>query len=151
MGVSTPMEKGMSMAGFKLTHRNGRSRRGLATVELAVCLPVLVILVFGFIEATNVIFLKQRLTAAAYEGVRKVTAPTKTAADGIAAANSVLTQFNISGGTVTVTPNVTAATATGTQVFVKVEAPFSGNLCIKPFIIGKALTKIQATSVMIRQ
>jgi len=139
------------MIGSEWTCREGRSRKGIATVELAVCLPIMVILVLGFIEASSAIFLKQRLTASAYEGVRKVTAPTKTSADGITAANDVLTQFGISGGTITVTPNVTAATATGTQVSVKVEAPISSNSCIKPFIIGKTFTKIQATVVMIRQ
>lgn len=141
----------MSMGDSKLTSSNGRSRKGLATVELAVCLPVLVVLVFGFIEATNVIFLKQRLTSAAYEGVRKATAPTNTSADGIDAANAVLTQFNITGGTVTVTPTVTSTTAALTQVSVKVEVPLSSNLSMKPFIIGNAFSKIQATAVMLHQ
>ncbi len=47
-----------------------RKRNGTATVELAVCLPLIVIIAFGSIEATNMIFLEQRLTAAAYEGAQ---------------------------------------------------------------------------------
>jgi Flp pilus assembly protein TadG len=141
----------MSMADSELTHSKGRSRKGIATVELAVCLPLLVTLVLGFIEATNVIFLKQRLTAAAYEGVRKVTAPGQATADGVTAANAVLSQYSITDGIPSVTPEVTATTPTGTQVSVTVEAPISSNSCIGPFIIGKTLTKIQATAVMIRQ
>jgi Flp pilus assembly protein TadG len=131
--------------------RDGRSRRGMATVELAVCLPVLVVIVFGFMEATNAIFLKERLTSAAYEGARRVTAPTQTSATGIAAANAVLTQFGISGSSVTVTPTVTSSTATGTKVTVTVSAPFSSNSCMKPFIIGKQLVNISASAVMSHQ
>ena len=63
-------------------HRVARraSRKGTATVEFAVCLPVLVTIVLGSIEATNAIFLKQHLTAAAYEGARKATTPAETSA-----------------------------------------------------------------------
>ena len=44
------------------------NRRAVATVELAVCLPVLALLVLGSIEAASFIFLKQTLQVAAYEG-----------------------------------------------------------------------------------
>ena len=44
------------------------SRRGGG--ELAVCLPVVVLLVIATIEACSAMFLKQSLTVAAYEGVR---------------------------------------------------------------------------------
>ena len=40
-------------------------------VEFAVCLPMLMVLMLGSIEATSAIFLKQSLVAAAYEGVRE--------------------------------------------------------------------------------
>lgn len=47
-----------------------RSRRGAATAEFAVCLPVLVILVIGINETCSAIFLKEQVTIAAYEGAR---------------------------------------------------------------------------------
>lgn len=50
--------------------RPGKNRRGLAAIEFAICLPVLALLVFGSLEATAFIFLKQSLHVAAYEGVR---------------------------------------------------------------------------------
>jgi Flp pilus assembly protein TadG len=131
--------------------RKIRNRKGTATVELAVCLPIMVIIVFGFIESTNAIFLKERLTSAAYEGARRATAPSQTSATAVASANSVLTQYGISGGTITITPAVTSTTATGTSVSVSVTAPFSSNSCMQPFIIGKTIGNITATVVMIRQ
>ena len=41
-----------------------RKFSGVAAAEFAVCLPLIVLLVFGSIEATNYIFLKQTLNIA---------------------------------------------------------------------------------------
>ena len=120
-------------------------------MELAVCLPILVILALGSIEATNAIFLKQRLTAAAYEGARKATTIGQTGAAGSATAQSVLTQFGISGGTVSITPNISGTMSCGTQVSVSVTAPLSSNTGIKAYIIGKAISNVGATVVMDHQ
>ncbi len=131
--------------------RAARSRLGTATVELAVCLPILVVIGFGSIEATNAIFLKDRLTSAAYEGARAATTPGQTSAGATTVATSVLTQFGISGGSITITPTVTASTATGTQVTVTASAPFGSNSWMRPFIVGKAITTVTATVVMDHQ
>ena len=47
----------------------------MAVVELAVCLPVLVLIIMGSIEACNLTFLKQKLTEAAYQGAMVATQP----------------------------------------------------------------------------
>jgi len=132
-------------------HKESSNRRGVATVELAVCLPIMVIIVFGFIESTNAIFLKERLTSAAYEGARRASAPGQTAETATTYATNVLTQYGISGGTVTISPPVTTTTATGTRVTVSVAAPFSSNSCMQPFILGYTIGNITASVVMIRQ
>jgi Flp pilus assembly protein TadG len=136
---------------FESAGRIGRKRKGTAVVELAVCLPVLVVMALGFIEATNAIFLQERLTSAAYEGARRVTSPGKASSDGISAATSVLTQFSIAGGTVTITPTVTTSTTTGTQVTVSVSAPLASNTFMKPFIVGNIVTNCTAKVVMVHQ
>ena len=67
-------------AGFQHHH----NRRGVAAVEFAVCLSVIVLLVFGSIEASSFIFLKQSLSVACYEGIREASkseATHATAAD----------------------------------------------------------------------
>lgn len=52
-------------------HRKQRHRRrGIAVVELAICLPVLVLLLLSTIEACVMLQLKQNLTVTAYEGAR---------------------------------------------------------------------------------
>ena len=45
-------------------------RKGTATAELAVCLPVLVLLVIGVNEICSALYLKEQATIAAYEGSR---------------------------------------------------------------------------------
>ena len=51
--------------------RGRRSVSGVAAVEFAVCLPLLVTLTIGTIEACNIIQLKHDLTIAAYEGAAR--------------------------------------------------------------------------------
>ena len=46
------------------------ARKGAAVVEFAVCLPVVVLIVLGSIEAASLLFLKQTLVQASYEGVK---------------------------------------------------------------------------------
>ncbi|MEC9094474.1 MAG: TadE/TadG family type IV pilus assembly protein [Planctomycetota bacterium] len=47
-----------------------KKRQGIATTELAVCLPILILLTLGILETCTVIFLKESITIAAYEGAR---------------------------------------------------------------------------------
>ena len=53
-------------------HRSARPRRrrGIATVECALCLPLLIVLTLGTIEVCSAMFLKEAVTIAAYEGAR---------------------------------------------------------------------------------
>ena len=53
---------------MKFKTKNRKKRTGAAVIEMAICLPVSVFMVFGTIELTGAIFLKQTLTSAAHEG-----------------------------------------------------------------------------------
>lgn len=50
--------------------RKSSRRRGTATVELAVLLPVILVVVLGAIESASMIFLRQALIQSAYEGAK---------------------------------------------------------------------------------
>src|SRR5580693_6028070 len=86
-------------------------RRGVAAVELAVCLPILVAVGFGMIETSNVVFVKARLQSAAFESVRLATRPTTatnlaaTAAQVQASSNTLLTRLGVKGATVVISPS----------------------------------------------
>ena len=46
------------------------NRDGIATSELAICLPILILLTLAVLETCTVIFLKETITISAYEGAR---------------------------------------------------------------------------------
>ena len=51
-------------------HPKDNSKRGTAVVELAVTLPVIVLLVFAALEGANMLFLRQAVVQSAYEGAK---------------------------------------------------------------------------------
>lgn len=129
-------------------------RLGVAAVELALCLPVLLITALGMIETCNTLFVQARLQSAAYEAVRYATRPTTatstaaTNAQVITYAGTLLTQLGVSGGTVTVTPANISSANTQTQVTVTITAPLSSNT-VSTFVV-KTMT-ITAAATMIKE
>lgn len=47
-----------------------QNRSGVATIECAICLPILLSITFATIDLCSAMFLKESLTLAAYEGAR---------------------------------------------------------------------------------
>ena len=103
------------------------NRRGVAVVELAVCLPVLLILVVGAIEGSNFIFLKQAVTVAAYESAQVATRANGKKAVAEQRANQILTARSIDQSTIVFTPADPEAAVRGDLVTVSVTAPVSAN------------------------
>jgi len=115
--------------------------RGVAAAELAVCLPLVVLLVIASIEACSAIFLKQSLTVAAYEGVRAAVAPGGTSSSVQATCNQVLADRRVNGAAVTVSPSNISALAPGEYVNVTVTAPCSSNSLVPTsFYRGRSLS-----------
>jgi len=130
--------------------RSNRNRKGAATVELAVTLPVIAILTFGTIEATSLISLRQRLLTVAYEAARTASGPGQTSTTGIAAGTNVLTARGINGGSVAISPFVTVTTPTGTEIAATATAPFATNTWMKSFILN-GIDNVTVTVKMVRQ
>ena len=133
-----------------LGRQRRQSRGGTATVEMAICLPVMIVLLLGSIETTDLVFLKEVLKTAAYEGARKATAPGQTSAAGQTAALRLLTERGIASGTVTVSPTVTSSTTTGTSVCVTVTAPMGSNSILRPVVL-QGISSVSAQVTMVRQ
>ena len=109
-----------------MSHVPSALRRGTATVEAAVCLPVLMVLVFASIEAANAIFLKQTVTMAAYEGAVTGGRPDGQSASVIQRCQSVLQARDIQSFDVSVDPpSLSTDTPAGTPVAVTVTIPAS--------------------------
>lgn len=104
-----------------------RNRRGVAAVEFAVCLPVLVLLVFGSIEASSFIFLKQSLNVAAYEGIREAVRLDGDNASGDARAINILNSRGVNDFSVSFPSGETSTLPRGRDVVIEVSAPTISN------------------------
>lgn len=118
-----------------------RKTHGVAATELAVCLPVIVLLVLATIEACSALFLKQSLTVAAYEGVRTAISAGATTTDIQTACNQILTDRKIKGAKITITPSNISALNPGDFIDITVSAPCSSNSLVPAtFYKGKTLS-----------
>ena len=129
--------------------RNNHDRSGAAVVEFAVCLPILMVMILGSIEATSAIFLKQSLVAAAYEGVREAAKFRGNATSANQFATNVLNARQVKSFQVVLTPADPGRVARGERVTIEVSAPISAN---SPFI-GKVVQNrtLVARAVMIKE
>ena len=102
-------------------------RRGVAAVEFAVCLPMLVLLVFGAIEASSFIFLKQSLNVAAYEGIRETVRVGSNNANGLDRAQNILTARTVNDFSITFPNGEASAADRGDEIVIEVSAPTATN------------------------
>ena len=56
-------------------------RRGGAVVEFAIIMPVLFVVIYGSIEASNLLYLQQAITETAYDGALRASRPGATDAE----------------------------------------------------------------------
>lgn len=129
-------------------NENQARRSGVAAAEFAVCLPLLMILFIGTIEACTMIYLKQTLSVAAYEGIRTALQTAATDADVTAAANNILASRNVQGGTVTVSPGPVESQSVQTWLTVTVQAPAASNSVISSFYSSQI---ISASATMMKE
>ena len=124
------------------------SRIGAAAVEAAIAVPLVVTIVFGAIELSNAIFLRQSLNIAAYEAAKVVTRPGTNEPLARTRCAEIMNIRQVSNFTMSVSPTVTPTTPRGTAVTVTIMAPAS-NLSYGPvrFMTGKDLT---VSVVMVR-
>lgn len=124
-------------------------RRGVAAAEFAVCLPVLVLLLLGMIETCTMVFLKQSLACAAYEGAHTALAPDATEADVRRVCEGILADRRVQGATITVTPRDLPNTPDGEYLQVNIAAPTDLNGVIAGrFFRGQVL---ESTAVMMKE
>lgn len=117
------------------------SRRAVAVSELAITLPILVLIVLGTIEICSMIFLRQGLRISAYEGARVALVPGSDIGNVQAACQQVLDDRRISSASISVDPSDFDQQPYGSIVSVTVTAPCSANSLFAPFLFsGRSLT-----------
>lgn len=125
--------------------RTGRpqysTRRAAAAAEMAVCLPLIVLLLLASIEACSMIFLDHSLTIASYEGVRAAINFDGTNDAVLARCNQIINDRRVAGATVAISPANVANVNRGDHVTITVSAPCNANAIIPPwFYCGDSLT-----------
>jgi hypothetical protein len=109
-------------------------RRAAAVTELAVCLPVLTLVVFGSIQACNLIYLKHGCITAAYEGTLELAKGNATNASIIARAQQVLDARGVRSSQIRVVPaSDVAQAARGTPFTIEVTADVAPNMSLSGF------------------
>jgi hypothetical protein len=124
-----------------VSHRRRRisrrplKRRAAAVTELAVCLPMLTLIVFGSIQACNLIYLKHGCITAAYEGTLELAKANATNASIVARAEQVLTARGITSSTIRILPAGTEVSSVGrgSQFSIEVSATVRPNMSLSGF------------------
>lgn len=132
------------------THRKPEraAKRGMAVVELAVCMPILTLLVLGTIETANLISVQQGVTAAAYEAIRIASSQGGTPAQAETQAEAVLSSYGIQNAQLEFTPPINEALDRGEEVTVNISAPASDNSVTMGSLFGNRT--IHASLTMVR-
>ncbi len=100
-------------------------RKGTATIELAVCLPLLVTIVFGSIQTCRWVHMRESLHVAAYEAGRAVTRQDVTAQEGERRAMELLRARGVENATVQFVPPKVDVLPSGTEIWISITAPIS--------------------------
>ena len=127
--------------------RTPRQSRGSAVVELAICLPLIVVVVFGSLEACTMIFLQQSLSAAAYEGARLAARPKATNADVDQRIDEVLEARQVTAYTVVREPADIESLDRGSYITVRTSAECNANAMMNSWFFGGRTLNAQCTMV----
>jgi Flp pilus assembly protein TadG len=121
-------------------------RRGVTTVEFAICCPILFLFTFASLEFSRVNMMRQTVENAVYEGCRRGIVPGATAEDVVAATQSVLNTVSTNGAQISVEPTV--ITEDTSEVTVSVDVPINSNCWVAPFFFAD---KHVASTLMMRR
>ncbi len=103
--------------------RRLRDERGLALVETAIVILLLLFITFAMMEFSWLFHRIQQINNGAREGARLAVLPDRTAGEAIARVNTLMAGFGIAGATVTVNPADTSNLASGALIKVTVKVP----------------------------
>jgi Flp pilus assembly protein TadG len=103
-----------------IARNSNQHRRGVATVEFALCAPVFFLFVFAMFEFTWMNVIRHTADNAAYEAARVAMVPGATATEARDEANRILRAIGVRGAVVGVTPEVLRPETRHVQVSVTV-------------------------------
>ena len=118
-----------------MSYSRQKKKRGAAVVELAICLPVLVLVTIATIEACQMYHVQQSLKITAYEGARIGTTPQAEVTNVRFQCETLLDSQGVKGYTIDMTPDPTALEE-GDFFTVTVECDFNSNSLTGGWLFG---------------
>ena len=115
---------------------NQADRSGVASIELAVCLPILVIVAFVAIEACGMLYLAQSLKIASFEGARVGVVPLAETDNVVFQCETLLDDRAIQGYTISLDPSDPALLEEGDYFRVTINVDYEQNALIPGFMLG---------------
>ena len=120
-------------------------RHGIAAVELAVCLPILLLVAVAAVETCGMLYVSQTLKIASFEGSRIGVVPDAEASNVKFQCDTLLQGRGVKGYTVTLSPSEPASLNEGDYFRVTVEADYSQNSLLGGLVFGnRTLSKSTA-------
>lgn len=111
-------------------------RSGAAVTELAITLPILVLMLMATIECCCMIFVTQTLHIAAYEGARVALVPKITPAQVDFAIRQILNDRRVQNATISIEPSNFSAAPIQSFIRVRVTAPANSNTLVSPLFFS---------------
>lgn len=132
------------------SRKRPRKRNGVAAIEFAMVLPALLILTLGTMDLCSLMFLKESVVLAAYEGARQGVGRGRTNADVTARVTEFLDERNINhngAGSVVISGGGFGNAETLEAITVTVTVPSDGNLLIPSDLFGGMNVSADVTMV----
>jgi Flp pilus assembly protein TadG len=126
----------LNMSAARFCRRRSAPRRAAAAAEMAICLPLMVMLVLGSIETCSMIFLRHSLTIASYEGARVAIDFDGTSAAAIDRCEEILDAREVADAEVSIEPENVESVPRGDTIAVTVSAPCDSNNIIPAWFYG---------------
>ena len=139
-----------SRQGSRLVHASRRGARGVAAVECALCVPLVVLLMFGTLSVCSDMYLKQTLTIAAFEGARTGVRRNGDREAIEAAVQNVLDARGVVEADITISPADFSVLQALDEIEVLVDAPTDENTFYEWGVLGSD-RRISAKVVMARE
>ena len=116
------------MSSARLCKGRITARRGAAAAELAICLPLMVMLVIGSIETCSMIYLRHSLTIASYEAARVAIDFDGTSTDAIERCEEILDARDVNDADIDLDPDNVESVPRGQPIAVTVSEVSEGHV-----------------------
>jgi Flp pilus assembly protein TadG len=136
MGAGFRSDGGMNMSAARSRQRRIMPRKAAAAAEMAICLPLMVMLVLGSIETCSMIYLRHSLTIASYEGARMAIDYDGTSAAAEARCQEILDAREVVDASINIEPDAVETLSRGEVLSITVSAPCDSNNIIPAWFYG---------------